>query len=106
VSWRGLWRITVSSTMLTSQILIIVAASGVFSWLLTVSGIPQALVNLLGGSTQSTWVMLLLANVFLLIVGCSSIPFSAAARALNAQLRELLPRLEADNPRKKEWGTP
>jgi C4-dicarboxylate transporter, DctM subunit len=77
VSWRGLWRITVSSTMLTSQILIIVAASGVFSWLLTVSGIPQALVNLLGGSTQSTWMMLLLANVFLLIVGCFVDPVSA-----------------------------
>ena len=77
VSWRGLWRITVSSTMLTSQILIIVAASGVFSWLLTVRGIPQALVNLLGGSTQSTWMMLLLANVFLLIVGCFVDPVSA-----------------------------
>lgn len=44
VNWRGLWRITVNSAMLTSQILIIVAASGVFSWLLTVSGIPQALI--------------------------------------------------------------
>jgi C4-dicarboxylate transporter, DctM subunit len=77
VNWRGLWRITVNSAMLTSQILIIVAASGVFSWLLTVSGIPQALVNMLGGSTQSAWMMLLLANVFLLIVGCFVDPVSA-----------------------------
>jgi C4-dicarboxylate transporter DctM subunit len=77
VDWRRLWHITVSSAMLTSQILIIVAASGVFSWLLTVSGIPQALVNTLGGSTQSAWMLLLLTNIFLLIVGCFVDPVSA-----------------------------
>jgi hypothetical protein len=32
--------------------------------------------------------------------------YRQAAQALNAQLRKLLPRLEADNPRKREWGTP
>lgn len=77
VDLAGLWRITLNSTLLTSQILIIVAASGVFSWLLTVSGIPQALVQALGGSAQAPWTMLLLANVFLLIVGCFVDPVSA-----------------------------
>ena len=77
VDLAGLWRITLSSALLTSQILIIVAASGVFSWLLTVSGIPQALVQILGGSTQATWTILLLTNVFLLIVGCFVDPVSA-----------------------------
>ena len=32
--------------------------------------------------------------------------YREAAQVLNAQLREVLPRLEVDNPRKKEWGTP
>ncbi len=77
VSWRGLWRITVNSVMLTSQILIIVAASGVFSWLLTVSGIPQALVELVGSHAQTPWMLLLLTNIFLLIVGCFVDPVSA-----------------------------
>jgi len=77
VDIAGLWRITLNSALLTSQILIIVAASGVFSWLLTVSGIPQALVQILGGSAQTTWTMLLLVNVFLLIVGCFVDPVSA-----------------------------
>lgn len=77
VDLAGLWRITLSSALLTSQILIIVAASGVFSWLLTVSGIPQALVQILGGSAQATWTILLLTNVFLLIVGCFVDPVSA-----------------------------
>ncbi len=77
VDWSRLWRITLNAALLTSQILIIVASSGVFSWLLTVSGIPQALVETLGGSAQSPWMMLLLANVFLLIVGCFIDPVSA-----------------------------
>jgi hypothetical protein len=29
-----------------------------------------------------------------------------AAQVLNVQLRQVLPRLEVDNPRKKQWGTP
>jgi C4-dicarboxylate transporter DctM subunit len=77
VDLARLWRITLNAALLTSQILIIVAASGVFSWLLTVSGIPQALVQTLGGSAQSPWTMLLIANVFLLIVGCFVDPVSA-----------------------------
>ena len=28
------------------------------------------------------------------------------AQVLNTHLREILPRLEVDNPRKREWGTP
>jgi hypothetical protein len=35
-----------------------------------------------------------------------AVRYREAAQVLNAQLREILPRLEADNPRKKEWGTP
>jgi C4-dicarboxylate transporter DctM subunit len=77
VDMAGLWRITLNSALLTSQILIIVAASGVFSWLLTVSGIPQTLVQVLGGAAQATWTMLLLTNIFLLIVGCFVDPVSA-----------------------------
>jgi hypothetical protein len=30
--------------------------------------------------------------------------YRQAAQVLNAQLREVLPRLERDNPRKREWG--
>ena len=45
ITWSGLWDVAVSSMYLTSQVLIIVAAAGVFSWLLTISGIPQSLVQ-------------------------------------------------------------
>ena len=41
IGWRDLWRITLDAVFLISQILIIVTAAGIYSWLLTTSGIPQ-----------------------------------------------------------------
>ena len=77
VSWRALWDVSVSSMYLTAQVLIIVAGAGVFSWLLTVSGIPQAATAFIQGLEVSPWVILLVLNVFLLFVGCLLDPGSA-----------------------------
>jgi C4-dicarboxylate transporter DctM subunit len=62
---------------LTAQIMIIVAASGAFSWLLTISGVPQTVVGLIQGLNVPPWLMLVAINVFLLIVGCLIDPTSA-----------------------------
>jgi C4-dicarboxylate transporter DctM subunit len=77
VSLKQLWEISVTSMYLTAQILIIVACAGVFSWLLTVSNIPQTAVALLQGFADSQWVVLIIVNIFLLIVGCFIDPGSA-----------------------------
>ncbi len=45
VGLAELWQIIVSSVMLIGQILIIVASAGVYSWLMTTSGIPQRLIH-------------------------------------------------------------
>ena len=45
VTWQDLGRIVMSAASLTTQILLIVAAAGVYSWLLTTSGIPQHVVD-------------------------------------------------------------
>ena len=77
ITWKGLFRISVGSAFLTAQIMIIVAASGVFSWLLTISGVPQALVKLIEGLQISPTMLLVVINVFLLVVGCLIDPASA-----------------------------
>jgi C4-dicarboxylate transporter DctM subunit len=77
VSWRGLWEVSVYSMYLTSQVLIIVAAAGVFSWLLTVSGIPQAATAAIQALQVGPWAFLLVINILLLIVGCLLDPGSA-----------------------------
>ena len=77
ISWRGIWDVSINSMYLTAQVLIIVAGAGVFSWLLTVSGIPQAAVAAIQALDVPPWVILMIINVFLLIVGCLLDPGSA-----------------------------
>ena len=48
---------------------IIVAAAGVYSWLLTVTGAAQAAVDFIAGLEMSTWLVLLVINIFLLLIG-------------------------------------
>lgn len=77
ISWRQLWNVAVTSMYLTAQIMIIVAAAGVFSWLLTVNGVSARSVAFLQGLIDSPWMALLVMNIFLLIVGCFIDPGSA-----------------------------
>jgi tripartite ATP-independent transporter DctM subunit len=57
------------TAMLTSAILMIIAASEIFSWLLTVGQIPQLLAQWMAGFHLSPLVLLLVINVFLLLAG-------------------------------------
>ena len=77
LSWKQLWQVSVESVYLTAQVLIIVAASGVFSYLLTINQIPQGLVSFLQSLEASQFQVLLIINVFLLVVGCLLDPASA-----------------------------
>jgi C4-dicarboxylate transporter, DctM subunit len=69
IGWRELWRITLSSVFLISQILIVVTAAGIYSWLLTTSGIPQNIVAAMIGLDLAPSQTLLLVNAGLLLVG-------------------------------------
>jgi C4-dicarboxylate transporter DctM subunit len=69
VNFRDLWRIVQSSVYLISQILMIVTAAGLYSWLLTTSGIPQSMVAEINALQMPPWALLLAINVVLLIMG-------------------------------------
>jgi C4-dicarboxylate transporter DctM subunit len=69
IGWRQLWQITLASVFLISQILIIVTAAGIYSWLLTTSGIPQDIVGGVEALEMRPWELLLLINIGLLIAG-------------------------------------
>lgn len=77
VTWKQVWEIAANSMYLSAQVFIIVAAAGVYSWILTVSGIPASLVDLFNSMQLEPWVGLLIINVFLLIVGALIDPASA-----------------------------
>jgi C4-dicarboxylate transporter DctM subunit len=69
IGWRDLWRITVAAVFLISQILIIVTAAGIYSWLLTTSGIPQSIIGAMNALHLPLWQILLMVNLGLLLVG-------------------------------------
>ena len=65
----GFWRILLASAYLISQILLIVTSAGIYSWLLTTSGIPQQVVEAISALHMSKWELLLSLNVGLLLAG-------------------------------------
>jgi C4-dicarboxylate transporter, DctM subunit len=69
IGWRELWRITLAAVFLISQILIIVTAAGIYSWLLTTSGIPQSIVGAMKALHLPLWQTLLVINFGLLLIG-------------------------------------
>jgi C4-dicarboxylate transporter DctM subunit len=77
VPWRAIVDAAASTAMFTSQVLIVVACAGVFSWLLTVHQVPAALVAWIRALELSPWMILAALNVLLLVVGCFIDPLSA-----------------------------
>jgi C4-dicarboxylate transporter DctM subunit len=69
MTWFDLWRTAIDSAKVVAQILIIVSAAGAYSWLITTSGFPAALVDAIAGFQLDTWMLLLIINVVLLLVG-------------------------------------
>ncbi len=61
----------------TAQIFMIMAAAGLFAWVLVIGEIPQDLVNFIESLGWSWWMVLLLINVLLLVVGMFMDPVSA-----------------------------
>ena len=69
VDLAGLWRILLASAYLISQILLIVTSAGIYSWLLTTSGIPQHIVDGINAMHMAKWELLLILNIGLLLAG-------------------------------------
>ena len=71
---RILWK----GTKTIGSVMIILATSSVFGYILTLEKIPQMVVNLLLGISDNKYIILLIINVFLLIVGTFMDPTPAA----------------------------
>ena len=77
MSWSDVLEAATQAAIITSQILIIVATAALFSWILTINGVPQAMTGWLTGLNLPPWGFLMAVNVILLIVGCFLDPTSA-----------------------------
>ncbi|RAI41460.1 TRAP transporter large permease [Rhodoplanes roseus] len=69
LTWLDLGMMTLDSAALIAQIMVIVAAAGAYSWLITTSGFPTRLVGFVDGLMLDPWLLLLVINLMLLCVG-------------------------------------
>ena len=69
IGFAELWEVLVHSVYLIAQILIIVTGAGVYSWLMTTSGIPQHLIDQISAMHLPHWQTLLFVNCGLLVAG-------------------------------------
>lgn len=77
ISLAGVWEVMMETADLSAKLFIIVAAAGVFSWYLAAEAVPQTLVSIIEGWKMQPWMILLVINIILLIVGMFMDPNSA-----------------------------
>jgi C4-dicarboxylate transporter DctM subunit len=70
VTLAQLFAVGARTMILTALVFLIVAAASLYAWLLTISGLAQTVAAFITGLHTAPWVVLLIINVFLLLVGC------------------------------------
>jgi tripartite ATP-independent transporter DctM subunit len=74
LTWRQTWHILRECMVSSGIILLTIAASGIFSWLVANLAIGETLATTLKTLTDSPWVMLALINIVLLLWGLALEP--------------------------------
>ncbi len=74
---RAVAKVSFETVEVTATILLIVAASEVFGWMLTTTRASEQVVGWVLAITEQKWLILLLANIFLLVVGLAIEPLPA-----------------------------
>ena len=69
VNVKKLFEVAIESGLITAKIMIIIASSGVFVWLLTVGGVPGTVNNWVQSMGASQFMVLLMINIVFLIAG-------------------------------------
>jgi TRAP-type C4-dicarboxylate transport system permease large subunit len=70
LNWRMFVKISMETIETTAVVMFIVAAASIFAWVLTTTRVTEAIGNWVLSISSDPWVFLLLANLFLLFVGC------------------------------------
>ena len=69
LTWKHLVRAFMDTVSMTAAILLILAASALFGWILAVEGLPQAVSKSILTFSSEPWVILILINIILLVAG-------------------------------------
>jgi tripartite ATP-independent transporter DctM subunit len=74
LSFKALAKVSIETVEITAVVLLIVAGSEIFGWLITTTKIADQIVDMVLAITERPWLILLLVNIFLLIVGLAMEP--------------------------------
>lgn len=66
---KDMWHAVRESLSMTSMIMFLVAVASIFGWLITAEDMPQAMCQAMLDFTTNKWVILLILNIFLLLLG-------------------------------------
>jgi tripartite ATP-independent transporter DctM subunit len=70
VTWQDLPRILWETLEHSIRVLFIISAAGIFGWLLIHQRVPETVIQALMGLSDNRWILLLIINIILLILGC------------------------------------
>jgi tripartite ATP-independent transporter DctM subunit len=70
LDWRKLFAAASETLIFYGVLVFIIAAAVPFGWLISVNRLPALLAELILGVAQEPWIVLLIINVLLLILGC------------------------------------
>jgi len=69
LTWKTFWEALVNSAKGSGQVLIVVACASLFTWVITVNQVPQAVTEYLESTIDNKYMLLLVINIILLIAG-------------------------------------
>jgi len=69
IGWKDLYNIFVDSAATSGMIVFLIGVSNILSWVMSFTGIPQAIADVLLGITENPLGLLLIINVILLLAG-------------------------------------
>ncbi|BAT59655.1 sialic acid TRAP transporter permease protein SiaT [Variibacter gotjawalensis] len=70
LTWKQFYKVTMDTIETTAAVLLIVGAASLFGWVLTTTRLTEVATEALLSYTDNRYVILLLINILLLVVGC------------------------------------
>ncbi|MEX2518735.1 MAG: TRAP transporter large permease [Paracoccaceae bacterium] len=87
LTWPRFVRVSIDTIETTAVVLFVVAAASIFAWILTSNRVPEHFASAILAISENPWIVLILINLILLIVGC----FMETVAAITILVPVLLP---------------
>ena len=68
-SWQDLPKIILASTINTAMVMLLVGTATVFSWVMTIERVPQAVAKLVTSISSAPWLFLVVSNLIFILFG-------------------------------------